>query len=170
MDNSTRNMRKHSQHYSMELHKQLTNEVAFLQRARAVAKVEPDAALAPVKHQDLANHVTGSIGKHLTKLQQAFQSAIAGYDKCHTGNCPLFFAPHQAEVQGITRNAAHNSSFVPSRTDSVRPATKKSAPKTTTPSACCQPRSAAWLAVVTFTAGVVVGAATCNIRESSHNP
>ena len=173
MVNSARNMRRYSQHYSMELHKQLIDEVAFLQRVRAVAVVEPSAALAPMKHQDLANHVTGSIGKHFTKLQQAFQSAIAGYDKCRTGNCPLFFAPHQAEVEAITHNAAHNFNIVPSHmkgTNSLRPASKKSAPKRTTSNAGWQPRSAAWLAVVTFSAGLVVGAATCTARKSSHSP
>ena len=167
MVSSTRNMRRYSEHYSVELHNQLMDEVAFLQQIRSGAKLEPDAAVAPVKHQDLANHVTGSIEKHSTKLQQSFTTAIDGYDKYSTGDCRLyiFFAPHQAKVRALNGNEGRDSKTVPSYiqgTDSHRPASKK-------PSTGWQPRSAGWLALVTFTAGFVVGAVSCNTRKSSHS-
>ena len=171
MVSSTYNMRRMSERYSVDLHNQLMDEVTFLQQIRGGAGCDPSTALVPMKYQDLANHVTGSIAKHSTKLHQAFQSAIDGYDKHHTGNCLLFFAPHQAKLEAA-HSAVQGSDIVLSCTEGTVPqrsASKSSASKKTS-AAGWQPRSAAWLAVVTFTTGFVVGAAGCTMRQSSRSP
>ena len=176
MVSSSNRMPKHSEQYSKTLHDQLVNEIAFMHQVRGGATSEPDAAPAPMKHQDLANNVTGSNRKYLTRLQQAFQSAIGGYDDSLTGNCLLFFAPEQAKVTAADGSDVDGSQVDPSHMEGIhfkRSASKKSAAasKKTVPDIGWQQTSAAWLAVVTFAAGLVLGlgAANCNIKNKPHN-
>lgn len=176
MVSSGRHMRKYSEQYSKQLHDQLMNEVAFLQQYGGGVKLEPEAALTPVKCQDLANYVTGIKKKYFTNLQQVFQAAIGGYHENHTGNCLFFFAPCQAKAEAIDSNEVRDSKSGPSHTEHTdidKPAVKKSASKklkTKSPGSAWQPRSAAWLATVTFTAGLAIGAASCNIRKTPLDP
>ena len=148
MTHSSVGLRLHSEQYSKVLHQRLENEMAFLKQTIQSATSGLHAAVVPFRSQDLANGVTSNVPQHLDQLQQAFQSAIGGYDQKLRGNCLYFFAPPEEEVLAVDNSVAYALNMTGNKSN---PEASKSS---------IRAASSVLLTVVAFVAGISLGSMT----------
>ena len=142
---------RYSDSCSRVLHERLDTDLAFLRQAQNSAASSPSAAMGLASFQEMANKVTSNADKYLGKLQQAFESAIGGYDEQQTGKCLYFFAGPDVGVSEVDHHVEDD-------TDSE--STHSLAQKRQAPAAKWRPTAAIVLAVASIVVGITLGPVT----------